>query len=63
MIGECHSQKILKMLLDEGESNEIATQVINVIINATVVPGRDPQDESLSTHAFGFWYILQVSHQ
>lgn len=61
VVSEYHSENILMKLLNEGESKEIATKVINMVMKATEVPGRYSRDESLSIRACCFWNNFLVS--
>lgn len=59
---ECHSRLLLAGLTRESsEHRDLYMRLIQEIINCTSKPGIYPVEESCSTLAMGFWYMLQVS--
>lgn len=59
---ECHSRLLLGGLTRESsEHRNLYMGLIQEIINCTNKPGIYPVEESCSTLAMGFWYMLQVS--
>lgn len=58
---ECHSRLLLAGLTRESsEHRDLYMRLIQEIINCTSKPGIYPVEESCSTLAMGFWYMLQV---
>ncbi|CRL02034.1 CLUMA_CG015289, isoform A [Clunio marinus] len=57
---ECHSRTILAgICADSPEHHEIYIRVVNEILLCTDKPGIYPVEESCSTLAMGFWFMLQ----
>ncbi|XP_037040753.1 importin-13 [Bradysia coprophila] len=57
---ECHSRLLLAGLTRESsEHRDLYMRLIQEIINCTSKPGIYPVEESCSTLAMGFWYMLQ----
>lgn len=60
---ECHSRLLLAGLTRESsEHRDLYMRLIQEIINCTSKPGIYPVEESCSTLAMGFWYMLQVNN-
>lgn len=61
-IGETHSREFLIALAGGNNDlihKEIATDLIELLLECTSQPGRYPTDETRSCIPFGFWYALQ----
>lgn len=57
---ECHSRTILSGICTESpEHHEIYIRIVNEILLCTDKPGIYPVEESCSTLAMGFWFMLQ----
>lgn len=57
---ECHSRLLLAgVLAESAEHQDLYQRLINEIILCTDKPGIYPVEESCSTLAMGFWYMLQ----
>lgn len=57
---ECHSRTILGGICTESpEHHEIYIRIVNEILLCTDKPGIYPVEESCSTLAMGFWFMLQ----
>lgn len=57
---ECHSRTVLAGICsDSHEHQEIYRQIVNEILLCTDKPGIYPVEESCSTLAMGFWFMLQ----
>lgn len=57
---ECHSRTILAGICAESpEHHEIYVRFVNEILLCTDKPGIYPVEESCSTLAMGFWFMLQ----
>ncbi|KAG5682378.1 hypothetical protein PVAND_011734 [Polypedilum vanderplanki] len=57
---ECHSRTILAGIYAESvEHHEIYARFVNEILLCTDKPGNYPVEESCSTLAMGFWFLLQ----
>lgn len=57
---ECHSRTILAGICAEStEHNEIYVRFVHEILLCTDKPGTYPVEESCSTLAMGFWFMLQ----
>lgn len=57
---ECHSRTILAGICAEStQHNDIYVKVVNNILLCTDKPGIYPVEESCSTLAMGFWFMLQ----
>lgn len=57
---ECHSRTILSgICADSVEHHEIYVSFVNEILLCTNKPGNYPVEESCSTLAMGFWFMLQ----
>jgi len=57
---ECHSRTILTGICSESpEHHEVYMRIVNEILLCTDKPGIYPVEESCSTLAMGFWFMLQ----
>lgn len=57
---ECHSRTILAGICTESpDHHEIYIRILNEILLCTDKPGIYPVEESCSTLAMGFWFMLQ----
>ncbi|XP_070509852.1 importin-13 isoform X2 [Chironomus tepperi] len=57
---ECHSRTILAGICSESpDHHEIYVRFVNEILLCTDKPGTYPVEESCSTLAMGFWFMLQ----
>lgn len=57
---ECHSRLLISGLASESdEHKELYMQLIQQVLECTDKPGIYPVEESCSTLAMGFWYMLQ----
>jgi hypothetical protein len=57
---ECHSRTLLTGICTESvEHHEIYARFVNEILLCTDKPGNYPVEESCSTLAMGFWFLLQ----
>lgn len=58
---ECHSRLLLAgVLVESAEHQVLYERLISEILQCTDKPGIYPVEESCSTLAMGFWYMLQV---
>uniref|UniRef100_A0A182SBZ3 Exportin-1/Importin-beta-like domain-containing protein n=1 Tax=Anopheles maculatus TaxID=74869 RepID=A0A182SBZ3_9DIPT len=57
---ECFSSAIFAgIATDSEEVSKVYTRTVDMLIKCTDKPGTYPVDESCSTHAMEFWYMLQ----
>lgn len=57
---ECHSRLLIAgVLMESAEHRELYMRLIHEILQCTDKPGIYPVEESCSTLALGFWFMLQ----